>query len=36
MAIGRATIIRDDELAKSQLPDVVPTKKNASRKPQHW
>lgn len=28
--------IRDDELAKSQLPDVVPTKKKASRKPQHW
>ena len=28
--------IRDDELAKSQLPDVVPTKKKASRKPAHW
>jgi uncharacterized LabA/DUF88 family protein len=28
--------IRDEELAKSQLPDVVPTKKKASRKPQHW
>ncbi len=28
--------ILDDELAKSQLPDVVPTKKKASRKPPHW
>jgi uncharacterized LabA/DUF88 family protein len=28
--------IRDDELATSQLPAVVPTKKKASRKPQHW
>ncbi|MFA6015444.1 MAG: NYN domain-containing protein [Gallionellaceae bacterium] len=28
--------ILDDELASSQLPDVVPTKKKASRKPPHW
>ena len=28
--------IRDDELAKSQLPSVVPTKKKAARKPLHW
>lgn len=28
--------IREEELAKSQLPDVVPTKKKAARKPAHW
>jgi uncharacterized LabA/DUF88 family protein len=28
--------IRDEELAKSQLSDVVPTRKKASRKPPHW
>ena len=28
--------ILDDELAKSLLPDVVPTKKKAARKPLHW
>lgn len=28
--------IRDEELAKSQLPDVVPTRKKAARKPPHW
>jgi len=28
--------IRDDELEESQLPDVVPTKKKAARKPLHW
>lgn len=28
--------IRDDELIRSQLPDIVPTKKKAARKPTHW
>ena len=28
--------IRDDELATAQLPDVVPTKKKAVRKPVYW
>ena len=28
--------IRDEELALSQLPNVVPTKKKAARKPSHW
>jgi hypothetical protein len=28
--------IRDEELAKVQLPDVVPTKKKAARKTAHW
>ena len=28
--------IRDEELARSQLPEVVPTKKKASKKPLHW
>jgi hypothetical protein len=28
--------ILDDELSKSLLPDVVPTKKKAARKPLHW
>lgn len=28
--------IRDEDLANSQLPDVVPTKKKAARKPLHW
>ena len=28
--------IRDDELAAAQLPDVVPTKKKAARRPAYW
>jgi hypothetical protein len=28
--------IREEELLRSQLPDVVPTKKKAARKPPHW
>ncbi len=28
--------IRDDELASAQLPDVVPTRKRAARKPAYW
>lgn len=28
--------IRDDELAKCQLPEIVPTRKKSARKPAHW